>query len=228
MGGRETVVRRSGRRGFTLIELLVVIAVIAILAGLLLPALSRAREAAKRASCLSNLRQIGAGWTMYLSEWERFPSDENNMVLGSTFGGKTGNDAALGGAYPASERLLNPYVQPGSEGSAYMVFCCPSDDGFADQPGVPVYDRFGSSYMYNDDKLSGVQAALIRTESTRLCLAGDAGWLAAIKWPGYERYWHTAKGHASFNVLFLDGHAAYVLVKPGHESADNYTLDPFE
>lgn len=60
--------------GFTLIELLVVIAIIAILAALLLPALSRAKQAARRATCVSQLKQQGVAWRIYLDENEsRFP-----------------------------------------------------------------------------------------------------------------------------------------------------------
>ncbi len=96
---------RIARKGFTLIELLVVIAIIAILAAILFPVFARARENARRASCQSNLKQIGLGIMQYTQDYdERFSPSANNEA-----------DYALSGL------RIGPYTK------SDQLLVCPSD-----------------------------------------------------------------------------------------------------
>ncbi len=107
--------RSQRRAAFTLIELLVVIAIIAILAAILFPVFARARENARRASCQSNLKQIGLGIMQYNQDFdEKFPMAE--------YGGGTHSGIPDVQWYQA----VQPYMKSGTDFGKGGVFQCPS------------------------------------------------------------------------------------------------------
>ena len=115
--------------GFTLIELLVVIAIIAILAAILFPVFARARENARRASCMSNMRQIGLGFMQYSQD-----NDESFPLKGAT--------GANGKIPPCWLHSIQPYVK------SYQVYKCPSDTKIEGEPALGVdYTSYGINAM---------------------------------------------------------------------------------
>ncbi|MBL8886433.1 MAG: prepilin-type N-terminal cleavage/methylation domain-containing protein [Phycisphaerales bacterium] len=167
------------RRAFTLIELLVVIAVIAVLIGILLPGLAQARLTGRSLSCLSKLKQIGVGVTLYFNDFrDTLPQAKGDLpqggsaVIGALFAGTTGKLPFYGiNSTGADKRPLNKYVvsielRPTVTGQGRFeldAFRSPLDRG-ARNTGVPIpgfdstesyYDLVGSSYTLNDHALEG-------------------------------------------------------------------------
>ena len=129
------VSRKLQLSGFTLIELLVVIAIIAILAAILFPVFARARENARRSSCMSNMKQLGLGIMQYTQDYdERFPAGLPN---GNNWKG-------IGWA-----GMINPYVK------SAQIFSCPDDlNSSASTNNVGRPDSYAFSQMLGDTNLA--------------------------------------------------------------------------
>lgn len=194
------------------------VSIIAVLVGLLLPALRHAREATRTATCASNLRQIGMAWSAYERAHDATPVPDARLAW--SFGGARFVGAERVAVLERS-RPINPMLAAAAGGrwgdSAVKfaaVFECPSDTGLSRpsatgpvSTGLSAFETFGTSYRANPGATGRAPAADGRSASA-VTLAGDAAWYFADlprRNPefGTTAWWHQPRGLA--NIVAADG-----------------------
>jgi prepilin-type N-terminal cleavage/methylation domain-containing protein/prepilin-type processing-associated H-X9-DG protein len=225
------------KEGFTLLELLVVVAILAVLAALLLPAVNRAKDSARRTSCLNNLKQISLGLRMYADDSQDTSPNSEAPPLWLT-----------NSPWHTYKALMQDYV--GTRGVSPRrdhLFACPADKFFYPDYGAarvreshhrqPMFDYSsyafnGGNYNTNFPGIGGLRLGDVR-DPTKTILVTEA----PAMWP-YS--WHRPSRDADYineshynnarnMVAFVDGHVSYIRmyldtknVRIGHKEAWHY------
>jgi len=209
---------RARRRAFTLIELLVVISIIALLAAILFPAFARARENARRASCQSNLKQIGMGVLQYTQDY-----DERMPLHGASTNTDVDDFANPSPTLPSYAGLIQPYIK------SYQLFMCPSASPATGSEAPPA--NGGTNYNVNGvvcrrtavnvaairSDLGGVSVIILLQEHKYRYKFATASPRDGANDGNYD-YWHQLSGTEELktslhfdggNLLYCDGHVKW-------------------
>ena len=240
--GKE--VMKNRKKGFTLIELLVVIAIIALLLSIIMPALKKAKEAARRVVCNNHLKNLGIANEMYANQYDNafVPiTDKNQWLVNKAF-----------------IKLLDMDKKQQTGDSAYKApkdFLCPSDRISTNEENAGTLGGVLLSYGYNltdwgwnGTMYRGHKLSNLRSPGTRLAFADGIDWW--LDWGGAD-YDHGGEGWDTYgqqsldfyqdecglfgptfyrhndgaNIGFYDGHTEY-LKKEQVFISENFTNDP--